>query len=201
MKYPDFFDTVPKIILKDELSDFLGVFEGGIIEFSYTDVVKSAGHSCPTIAGAYLMTLRGLKTLYGADLPQRGGIKAAFGSGAADEVTGVIANAVENITGATEIRGFKGIGGRFVRHSLMSFHEPVDSSVRFTRIDTGACVDVWYTPGKVAGDPRIGKLMPKVLEGHSSPEEKVLFGSLWQKRVRSIFARADEVIRITSVKG
>jgi hypothetical protein len=61
MNHPSFFDTIEKIKLQDPLSAFLGTFENGLIEFSYQDVVKSAGHSCPTVAGAYICTLEGLK--------------------------------------------------------------------------------------------------------------------------------------------
>ncbi len=196
MIYPEFFDEVEKIVLKDELSDFLGVFKNGLLEISYTEIVKSAGHSCPTIAGAYLMTLKGLKALYGDETPLRGGIRVEFENSESDEVTGVIANAVENITGATEIRGFKGIGGKFVRHSLMKFNTSVESSVRFTRIDTGKQADVYYNPGIVPGDSLIQILMPKVLSGNASLEEKEQFGTLWQERVRNIFLKREEVITV-----
>ena len=54
------------------LASFLGAFEDGIIEYSYLDVVKSAGHSCPTVLGAYLMTLKGLEALYKDEIPKRG---------------------------------------------------------------------------------------------------------------------------------
>ena len=74
MQYPLFFDEVDSILLYDPLSDFLGTFEEGKIEISYLDCVKQAGHSCPTVAGAYLMTMIGLKMLYGSELPQRGNI-------------------------------------------------------------------------------------------------------------------------------
>ena len=196
MKYPDFFDQVENIVLKDELSDFLGVFEDGIVEISYLDIVKSAGHSCPTIAGAYLMALKGLKALYGNDIPLRGGVSIEFRDSEQTETTGVIANAVENITGATAVRGFKGIGGRFIRHSLMRFQVPIDSSLRLIRNDNGSSVDVYYTPGNVPGDPRIQQLMPVVLQGKGSVEEKKLFGTLWQDRVRDIFSRSNDVITL-----
>jgi len=39
MKYPDFFDKVKTIKLKDHLSDFLGTFENGIIEYTYPEIV------------------------------------------------------------------------------------------------------------------------------------------------------------------
>ncbi len=199
MKYPDFFENIDKIVLRDELSEVLGVFEGGIVEVSYIDIVKSAGHSCPTIAGAYLMTQKGLKALYGDDLPQRGGIMVEFGRPQEFETTGVIANAVENITGASDVRGFKGIKGRFARHSLMKFDTPIDSDMRLIRKDTGRAVDIYYTPEKVPGDPRMHSIVPGIAKNTASDEEVKLFGELWQQRVKGIFEHADEVVRVEPV--
>ncbi len=51
--YRPFFDEIEAIRLYDELAKFLGVNEDGILEFGYPDIVKSAGHSCATVAGAY----------------------------------------------------------------------------------------------------------------------------------------------------
>ena len=81
MKYPEFFERVESITLKDLLAEFLGAFEEGIISFSYLDAVKSAGHSCPTIAGAYLMAREGLKALYKDEVPVRGEIKVFLKEG------------------------------------------------------------------------------------------------------------------------
>ncbi len=75
MHYPDFYTQVHPIKLYDPLSDFLGAFEKGEVEISYLDCVKLAGHSCPTVAGAYLMAQEGLKALYGEERPVRGSIK------------------------------------------------------------------------------------------------------------------------------
>ena len=58
MDYPAFFDQVPRIALRDPLSAFLGAFAGGVVEYSCVDAVKLTGHSCPTVAGAYLMTAK-----------------------------------------------------------------------------------------------------------------------------------------------
>jgi len=198
MQYPTFFDDVETIILKDNLSDFLGTFEEGLIEFTYTEIVKSAGHSCPTIAGAYIMTLKGLKALYGSEIPQRGGIKVEFSEDPNDGVAGVIANTISNITGATETSGFKGIGGSFVRHSLMKFEADISSSVRFIRNDNGAFVDVYYHPDFIPGDPLIQELMPKVLYNNASADEKKQFGMLWQKRVKDIVTHIDDVITVSN---
>ncbi len=197
MEYPKFFEKVEKIVLKDDLSDFLGTFKEGIVEFSYTEIVKSAGHSCPTIAGAYLMTLKGLKALFVNELPLRGRIKVEFPEAFEEGVTGVVANTISNITGATELSGFKGIGGSFVRHSLMKFNSDIESSVRFTRIDTGKTVDVVYNSDLIPGSPKIQALMPKVLTGSSSVEERKEFGELWQSRVEQIISHADDLVSVS----
>ena len=196
MKYPKFFDIVETIVLKDDLSNFLGTFEDGIVEFTYAEIVKSAGHSCPTIAGAYLMTQKGLKELFGDEIPLRGNIKAEFPEPLQEGVTGVVSNTISSITGATEISGFKGIGGSFVRHSLMKFSSDIESSVRFTRMDTGKTVDVVYNPDLIPGSPKIKELMPRVLTGSASAEERREFGELWQKRVEDIFNHADDVVSV-----
>jgi len=54
MQYPQFFKTIETIKLRDKLSDFFGTFENGLVEFSYLDVVKATGHSCPTVAGEHI---------------------------------------------------------------------------------------------------------------------------------------------------
>ena len=51
MTYPAFFETTASITLKDPLSEALGAFDEGLITYTYLDVVKTAGHSCPTVAG------------------------------------------------------------------------------------------------------------------------------------------------------
>ncbi len=48
------FPTLKTIKLKNELFEFLGTFENGIIEYTYTEIVKVAGYSCLTVDGAYM---------------------------------------------------------------------------------------------------------------------------------------------------
>ncbi len=196
MNYPKFFDEVESIVLQDKLAGFLGTFEGGKVEFSYLDVVKQAGHSCPTVGGAYIMVLEGLKALYPNETAQRGEIEVEFKEGLEDGVAGVIANVVTQITGATDTSGFKGIGGNFVRHSLMSFNSQIDSSLKLTRKDNGNSVDVIYDPSSVAPSPQMGMLMNKIMGGDASMEDKIAFGKLWQERVEKIFNSISEVITI-----
>ncbi len=196
MTYPEFFNTIEKIKLKDDLSNFLGATEDGLIEFSYIDVVKTAGHSCPTVLGAYLMTCEGLKALYKDELPKRGEIKIEFSEKIEDGVAGVIANVMTNITGATVNTGFKGIMGLFSRNSLMAFESDINSSVRFTRRDTNESVDVIYDPSSIGADSMMRELMQKSISRTATAEEEKEFGRLWQQRVEAISKNVEKVIKI-----
>ena len=171
MEYPSFFNTVPTIKVQDPLSNILGAFENGIYEFNFLEIVKSAGHSCPTVAGAYLITLQALKALYGDEMIVRGNISVEFKEDLEDGVAGVISNVVSQITGATNKSGFKGLGGKFARHSLMNFNANISSSARFTRVDTQKSVNVYYDPSSVAPDANMGALMQKIMGGTSNDEE------------------------------
>ncbi len=202
MQYPLFFECVESIVLKDPLSDVLGAFESGLIEYTYLDVVKLAGHSCPTVAGAYLMTWRALEALYTDTTPVRGEIELFFKEGVEEGVAGVIANVISMITGATDKSGFKGLNGKFARHSLLHFDADVLSSARFKRKDTGKMVDVFYDPSLVLPASTMQPLMQKVLQAVATEEEKKEFGKLWQERVEKILcAHYDDeaVVKVVEV--
>jgi len=185
VKYPDFFNQVPSIQLYDPLADFLGAFENGIVEFSYIDAVKLAGHSCPTIAGAYMLTYKALNALYSDTIPLRGGVKIEFKESAIEGVIGVMANVMTQITGATKESGFKGINGNYVRHSLMEFEADIPGFVRFTRIDNGKSVNLNYNP-TVPPEESQQMLMKKVVSKSATEAEKAEFKMMWQERVRKI---------------
>ncbi len=193
MNYPEYFDKIEHIILKDELSEFLGSTEKGIIDISYLEIVKMAGHSCAVVAGAYLMALKGLKALYGEELPVRGEIKVELKGDLSDN-TGVTSQVLSNITGATVDTGFLGLPtGKFNRRNLMKFGAEIPFTVRFTRVDTGKYVDVNYTPGKVVSPKEI---LMSVLGPNATPESKKSFPVRWQNMVKTIFDNADKVIEI-----
>lgn len=186
MAYPKFYDQVRTIRVCDPLADFLGAAEEGVIEYAYVDAVKTAGHSCPTVASAYLMTAKALDALYPNGLPERGAIKVEFQQDKLAGVCGVIANVVTLITGATQDTGFKGIGGRFDRRNLLFFNSELDAEVRFQRADTGAAVTVSSRLESVPADPRMRDLLGKCVNGEASKDEAHEFGRLWQERVRKI---------------
>ena len=186
MAFPKFFDEVTGITTFDPLALTLGTVKDGIIKFRYTQIVKSTGHSCPTVAGAYLMTAKALDALYPESPAVRGDIKVEFKEDLEDGVAGVIANVISNITGATEKSGFKGLNGKFARHSLISFNSNINSSARFTRTDTNKSVDVYYNPSVVPPLPKMQELMPLVMTQNANEEQIKEFGELWQERVKRI---------------
>ncbi len=194
MNYPNFFETIEAITLYDELSEFLGAFHEGILHIHYLDVVKNAGHSCPTTAGAYLMAREGLKALYKNNIAKRGHIKVYFKEAKDEGTTGVVANIFSLITGATDTWGFKGLGGDFVRHGLMTFGANIPLHVRLQRVDTGDTIDIAYNPNSIEVDARIRALMPKILKKSATQKEKEIFATLWQARVEKILENFDKVL-------
>lgn len=199
MNYPIFFKTIEVIKVKDPLSNILGVFENGEYEFNYLDVVKSAGHSCPTVAGAYIITLKALKALYSHERAVRGDIKVEFLEDEGDGVAGVIGNVISQITGATQKSGFKGLQGQYARHSLMHFNAKINSSARFTRVDNGKRVDVTYNPSSVKPNPDMQLLMGKMTKGEATSDEVKEFGALWQDRVKRIFENIESVVEVKEI--
>jgi hypothetical protein len=197
MSYPDFFDVVESIKVKDPLAQILGVFPNGEYEITYLEVVKAAGHSCPTVAGAYLMASEAVKALYPNERRLvRGNLKVEFAQSLEEGVAGVVGNVISHISGATDKSGFKGLGGQFARHSLMFYGSDIESSGRFTRVDTGKSIEIIYNHSAVPADERMKPLMQKIISGEATSQETDLFGELWQDRVKRIFENADKVIEI-----
>ena len=194
MNYLQFFDEIEKIVVYDDLCQFLGVNDDGIVDLSYLDIVKTAGHSCATVAGAYLVALKGLKALYGDELPQRGQIKVELQKAPTDENAGVVGSVLSNITGATIDFGFGGIPtGKYNRRELLFFEADIKSDVCFTRLDTGKSICVNYRPQKVVNPMKILKsaIMPGAKE-----EDIKSFPERFQNMVHTLFDNADKVIEI-----
>ncbi|BDY13662.1 FmdE family protein [Hydrogenimonas cancrithermarum] len=191
MNYPAFFDEVEPIDTIDPLADILGAVENGRITYNYIDMVKLAGHSCPTVAGAWLLSRIGLEKLYGEDLPVRGNVKVEL-RGALDEgVEGVIGSCIGLITGAANEGGFKGLGGRMGRNNRLFYGVEMEGEVRLTRLDNGVSVEMSYNPSIVPGNPEQQVLMQKIMQGVATPDEKKRFGELWQERVEKILLQEE----------
>jgi len=200
MTYPDFYNEIETIKVQDDLSSFLGAFEDGIYEISYLDIVKGAGHSCPTVLGAYLINLEALKVLYPTGPAKRGEVEVFFSERQTEAVAGVIGNVAMNITGACTSNGFKGIAGNFDRNYLLKFEQDINNaSARFTRTDTKKSVDVMYDPSSIQFDPSMQALMQKCVQGNANIDERKQFGKLWQERVEKISKSISSVITVKEV--
>jgi hypothetical protein len=186
MSYPDFFEHAPSIVMHDALAELLGACDDGLMTYRYVDAVRLAGHSCPTVAGAFLMTRRALALLYPQTVPERGAIRVWFSSALDEGVTGVMASVVGLITGAAGAGGFKGIGDRFRRQDLMRFGIDADAEACFERIDTGTSVRLTTRLHRVPAEPHMGVLLKAILAGSASADEAREFAALWQERVRRI---------------
>lgn len=186
MSFPSFFEQVTVLHMRDPLAALLGASDDGLMAYHYADAVRLAGHSCPTVAGAWLMADRALQRLFPGELPVRGAIRVELRDARDAGTTGVVANVLGLLTGAADDGGFKGLNGRHVRRGLVSFQATIAGDARFTRLDTGTTVELAYDPTKVPPDPAMPPLMQKAFSGQASTGEQKEFARLWQDRVRRI---------------
>lgn len=191
----DFFDEAPEIRLKDPLAYILGAMEAdGVLIYKYADVVKMAGHSCVSVAGAYMATVKALKILYRDELPVRGDIRVTIKGDVSDLAYGPMAQVISLITGAAGETGFAGLGRKFGRKNKLIF-ESTDfqyNTFIFQREDTGKTVKVTYNPQVLSQNPLMGNLMPAVVSGRASKDERDQFVSLWQGNVREVLLKSDK---------
>lgn len=196
MKFPDFFSAAPLIRSRDPLAALLGAPSDGVLEYSYADAVRLAGHSCPTVAGAFLTARAALAALYPDSLAERGSIQVHMPAPEIEGVTGVIAQVLTLITGASAANGFKGIGGRYVRHSLLRYAEHAvtgRSEVSFRRLDNGATATVQLDLSSVPPHPQLRSLMMAVFQHQADEQQRRDFAKAWQDRVqRLLLEHADD---------
>jgi len=185
MQTPEFFEAVPPIIVVDPLAEFLGAAADGLLEYRYVDVVKAAGHSCPTVAGAWLMTRKALGHLYPDSLPRRGEIRVELRRSLDDGVNGVVGAVAGFITGAANEGGFKGLGARFSRQGLLRFGVPMAGDIRFTRLDTGATIELAHRPQAVPRPKALADVMPPP-SPEGDPARRRAFAIAWQDWVRTL---------------
>jgi hypothetical protein len=198
--FPDFFELAPRITVRDPLAALLGVSDDGLLVYGYADAVRLAGHSCPTVAGAYLMARAALRALYPHEPAERGGVEVRMGAPEDHGASGVIAQVLTLITGAAAAGGFHGIGGRFVRQDLLHYTAAgTDDGVRFRRRDTGAAVRVALDLSSLPPATGLYGHLAAALAPTASAEHRRTFAELWQERVRSMLldhADDPQLIRI-----
>lgn len=186
MTFPSFFAQAPRLKVRDPLAAFLGASENGILEYSYEDAVRLAGHSCPAVAGAYLMVINGLSYLYDEELPERGGVEVLMREECDQGTTGVLASVVTLLTGAAAEAGFHGIGPaqRFARRDLLRFGADIEGVMALRRRDTGRGVVVDIDTGAVPHAEEMAAVMPRAVSGKADEAGLSSFAALWQDRVR-----------------
>ncbi len=186
MQTPAFFDQAPTILMQDALAEILGAAQGGFIEYHYLDAVKLAGHSCPTVAGAWLMTRTALARLYPEQTPQRGKVLVAMREPQDAGVVGVMASVAGLVTGAAGSGGFNGLAGRYTRRDLLTFAVPMRGEMRFTRQDTGQHVEVSHHPEAAPRPPELRAQMQAALDPQADSAQREAFAKTWQGWVRAM---------------
>lgn len=204
MSFPDFYEQAPVVRTHDSFAALLGASRDGMLDYHYLDAVRLAGHSCPTVAGAFLMGRAALAALYPEGPAERGGIAVHMPAPESEGTTGVMAQVLTLLTGAASDNGFHGIQGRFKRRGLLSFAERREGeAITFTRVDTGKSVAVSLNVSPVPGDPAQGARLSAILQDRADDEQRTAFADAWQDRVRRLlleFADDPQVVRITPVQ-
>lgn len=203
-RFPEFFDRAPQLLMRDPLAQFLGATPDGVMAYRYQDAVKLAGHSCPTVAGAYLMVVKGLSALYGSDIPERGGIEVLMRDGRDEGTTGVIANVAMLLTGAAPETGFAGVGPMrlFGRRDLLAFGSgDTRGEMLLRRRDTGAAVAVSYNPSIAPWPAEMQTLMPLAVSGRADDAQLKRFGEIWQERVEAVLTKLADDPRLVVVEN
>lgn len=159
-------------------------------EFSISllDVVRFAGHACPSMVGAFLIAQRATKELFPeANICIRGQVGIEIPNSVTQGATGPISNVFSMIFGAWEKSGFGGLQGQFVRRSLLKYDSSSISSgtFRFTNLTTGNSVDISYDPSRVQ--------IPNELASFT-------FQKIWRYKIATILENPNEYIDCRTVK-
>jgi len=188
------YDVEP-IRIRDPVAEALAVLDpDDPFVVSYRDVVKTAGHSCPTAAGAFGLTQTALDALYPDTLPVRSNIEVRAGGPKDDAAYGVTANLVTAITGAAESGGFAGLAGGFGgRDDMLSFGTFGDEGVQFAfrRTDADDTVIVTYHVADVPPLGPEGQYLPKLVDGSATSQERDAFANAWHGRVQAVLDDED----------
>jgi formylmethanofuran dehydrogenase subunit E len=201
--FQDFLKEVKPIKFKEPLAETLGAFkeEGTVLEYTFTGVIKLAGHACPTTAGAYLACQKALEKLYPDEIPVRGEVLVTVYGESDEGVYGVMTQVISFLTGAAPETGFKGLAHKFKRKGLLKFNpEKIDSQAmcfEFRRADNDQAVLVKFYPQQIpfSGEKatRLGKLSQAVIWEAAREAEKKEFQELWMEKVKVMLLARKEI--------
>lgn len=197
------YENVEPIRIRDPVAEALTVLEPGEpFMISYADVVKEAGHSCPTASGAFRIAQLGLAELFPDDDPVRGDIEVTAGGPKDDSTYGVMSRIVSYVTGAAEQDGFSGLAGSHgdrKHHLYFEATDEVDPTFTFERTDTGNVARVTYHVGDVPSAGPATQYLRKLIDGTATDEERAAFAEAWHGRVQTVLTN-DNLFTVTHVK-
>ncbi len=161
-------------------------------EFEFTisllDVVRFAGHACPAMVGAFLISQRAINELFPNDQTCiRGQVAIELGTTVEQGATGPISNVFSMIFGSWEKSGFGGLGGKFVRRDLLKYSSSdlPKGTFRFHNLSSGVKVDITYDPSNVELPPSF---------------ENLPFQKVWRKKISVILSDPEQVLFVTKEK-
>lgn len=182
----ELYPATPIISLYDPLAHLLGAGEG-YFTYRFIDAVKLSGHACPTVAGAYLMTIHALKALYEECTPVRGQIKVTMPGPVDSGNNGPTSQVITLMTGAAADNGFQGLNGHHARNGLLQFADSeTGKPICYERTDNGKRVGALFDASAIPPDPEINELMPQIMKGQCDPTVVAKFGEMWRARVVAI---------------
>jgi hypothetical protein len=171
----------------EPFSDFLqGDDAEKNFEITLLDVVRFAGHACPSVVGAFLIAQRAIKELYPeSGVCIRGDVAIELPAGPTAGAFGPMANVFSFITGAWGETGFGGLRGQFVRRGLLTFNSEAAPAggFCFTRLGNGKSVHVFYDPSRAP-----------VLIDPALP-----FQTQWRIRIGAILSDPEKCLRVEAV--
>lgn len=174
-----------KIKVYEPFAEFL-MAEKEEYEFSISllDVVRFAGHACPSMIGAFLISQKAVAELFPeTNTCIRGQIAIEIPTAIDQGATGPISNVFSMIFGAWEKSGFGGLQGKFKRRGLLSFNSVniPNGTFRFHDLKTGTYVEITYDPSKAEA----------IETSESSPFQKI-----WRLKIHTILQNPNQFISI-----
>lgn len=171
------------VAINEPFAEFLlGDQDEHQFNISLLDVVRFAGHACPAMIGAFLISKKAIKELFpDTNVCIRGQVAIEIPTPVAQGATGPISNVFSMIFGAWDQSGFGGLQGQFIRRGLLKYDaanvEP--GTFRFHNLNSKRSIDVSYNPSKV-----------------QIPDEVVglPFQNIWRYKITAILKNPDDYL-------
>lgn len=159
-------------------------------ELSLLDVVRFAGHACPSMIGAFIISKKAAQELFTDHVVVRGDVEISTAQSAGSGATGPMCNVLSMIFGAWEKSGFGGLSGQFRRRDLLKFSDPQvpEGAFRFKNIQTNQQIDIFYSPAQGLKD------IPAATEPVEVP-----FPLDWRIKIKKILKNADRCLKVIRI--